>query len=212
MDSIHIDPCLLTMVQQLDAQFFHNEGWNRDPLMAALKIRSVVVLLNITPPAKDLCLTLFDSNKPIGHCYANLWTEFLRLQPIKLDAIQEDPRFNSDPSFVKFDKLMREAYIVHMGSLFQRVDQRGHLRDQIAHHCGLMVMQPYTGKGLATRLVAESDKLLKEKNFTIAIVETTSNTARRIYEKNGYQLFATLSMKQFDIPLDDDYSILYKEF
>lgn len=66
------------------------------------------------------------------------------------------------------------------------------------------------GKGFATALVSESDKLLKESGYKASVVETTNIASRRVFEKNGYTVFKAFDLANFGIDLKDQYTILYK--
>jgi GNAT superfamily N-acetyltransferase len=61
-------------------------------------------------------------------------------------------------------------------------------RDQVFHEFMLATASDYSGRGIATSLVRESNKLARHKGFKYCLAETTGPISRRILvEKLGYR-------------------------
>jgi hypothetical protein len=202
MDNIVVKRQLLSFDDQVKFGFFGSDGWGREPITKKLEIPDNVIGIIFPFPEAELCVTLFTGDVAIGHAHANIWNNYLTQLPVNLNAIQNDFK---EININKFVTLLRSVYQKGKELL---VTFNNH---KIVHRCGLMVLSSYSNMGLATMLIDKSDELLKEKGFDVAIVKTTNIYSRKTFEKNGYKLFFAFKLEEFQIPINDEYCILYKE-
>jgi len=195
----------LSFDKQFEAGFYGEKGWGKEPITSSLGVEGQTIGQIFPHPVSELCLTAYlDNLKPVGHCNANRWSDFLEKLPCNLHAL----RHLEHPGTQKFIALLRQVVVEEWVGLRPFLLSQGLKMDEIAHCCGLMIMMD--GKGFATALVSESDKLLKESGYKASVVETTNIASRRVFEKNGYTVFKAFDLANFGIDLKDQYTILYK--
>lgn len=196
----------LSFDEQFAAGFYGPDGWEKEPITSTLGVDGQTIGQIFPHADEGLCVTGHVDDKPVGHCNANEWSHFLDQLPINLYKLknleQEGPQ--------KFFKLLSTVCAEEWVGLRPHLLALGLSMKDIAHRCGLMTILP--GQGIATKLVIESDILLKEKGFKAVVVKTTHAGSRRVFEKNGYSAFKAFNLKDFGIDLDDQYTILYKIF
>lgn len=206
MSELKITQGGLSFDEQFAAGFYGPDGWDKEPITSALGVDGQTIG-QIFPHAKeDLCITGHIAGKPVGHCNANEWSDFLDQLPRNLHVLKDVAHDGSQ----KFIKLLRAVCAEEFVGLRPHLLALGLTMNVIAHRCGLMTM--LSGQGIATKLVVESDILLKEKGFKAVVVKTTFIGSRRVFEKNGYIVYKAFDLKDFGIDLEDQYTILYKIF
>lgn len=196
----------LPFSEQIAAGFYGIKGWKKEPVTSKLDITIAMVGKIFPQPNDKFSITGNFNGVPIGQCNAIEWKSFLDQMPLNLYSLKD----SEHDGVQTFCKLMREVLSYEMIELKTHFFLIGLTMNDIAHRSGLMTM--ISGKGFATQLVIESDKLLKNSGFKAAVVKTSHNGSRKIYEKEGYVVFKEFDLKKFDIEIDDKYTILYKIF
>lgn len=201
---VSIIPRQLTFAEQLAAGFFSDQGWGAEPITK----KQGDVLGKLFPSQEDeLCVTAFKGQTPIGHCKANNWLKFSHEININVNVLLNT---NTDPDTNTFLTLVRSVIDFQFYALRVFLYGAGFRWNTIAHNCGLMVVSTHGNLGIATRLVAESDKLLASKGYKAVVVETTNIKSKKAFLKNGYVEYKEYYLPEYGIDIDDNYSILYK--
>jgi len=198
---------VLSFDDQMAAGFYSDEGWGAEPITKELQVPGDVIGQIFPHQQDNISFTAFFGGKPIGHCSANMWIDFLEKIPGNLN-VQNSNVLASDGT-KKFVQLLKAVVLVEETQLKDFFVLKGIDINKVSHNCGLMVLSEHKGKGVGTQLVAESDKVLSQE-FSANVVETTNAASRRAFEKNGYVEFKSFVLTLFSIPIEDKYSIMYK--
>jgi len=189
-------------------KFFSDVGWYREPIFKTLGITKDIIITIFPKAENDMSLTAFINGEPIGQCTANKWEYFISQVPVHIFNVKE----NKDKNVHKLIKLQEKMNNCEKDVLLPFMFKQNFAYQDIAHVCGLMVLNDYAQKGIGTKLVAEIDKLLVSQGYKVAVVETSNMKSRKTFEKNGYVEFAFFALADFGIDFDDRYSIMYKIF
>lgn len=208
--TMRIEQKLLLVEEQNAAGFYGKKGWGNEPITGEKGLNIGGELCGVFPDAvASMCLTAFFDADAIAQCNANLWFQYLEEMLVNLKNCET----NQHKGFQLFRSLLLAVVNVELVELKKFLtNEKGIDIIKIAHRCGLMVLEKYNGKGIATALVIESDKLLISQGFQAVVVKTTHSGSQRVFEKNGYQKFKSFDWQLFNIPGDDKYSIMYKIF
>lgn len=181
-------------------------GWSDELLTRALGVPGDVVGSIFPPPDEALSLTGFYDGKPIGQRNYNAWKRFLEELPHNLAKYE---RSESD-GVRRFVEVLRLAWREEL-ELQKALELRGYAIDEIAHACGIMILNQYRGRGYAMKLQRAVLPVLKERGYKVVVVETTNIASASIMEKVGFVKHRAFSYKtDLGVDLNDFYTLWYK--
>jgi hypothetical protein len=191
---------------QFGNEFFNEKGWGREPFTHTLQIPGEVFGV-FPPPDPSKCITAFDkkSNNPIGYVATNQWNIFTKQI---LENIETMKKKYTDGNVLKFLNVLEIAIKKELELLPKKFQELNITDDLVLHSCGLMVLDAYGGKGIATHLYKEREEIVK--GYKAIVVETTNIASAKVAKANGFELVHSIDYKSCDIPLDDMYSIWVK--
>jgi len=128
-------------------EFEGQDGWRREKITKLLQL-SPNFLKNVFPaPDKDLSITLVSRTfGPYTHIYGNRWNYYLEQQSQNLDFLLMEMLNDKEKAFVQ---LTRDALQCEK-ELKIKLEKEGY--NNVAHCCGLVVLESFSGYGIAQKL------------------------------------------------------------
>lgn len=183
--------------------FFGPLGWEREPMTNVLGVPGEII--GGTFPEKNPAMSLFAQmadGSLIGERNFNTWDTFLCELPRNLGKIAGSTH-EGTRTFHRLLSKVWEMELEFQGSLSNQVGGMG----KIAHGCGVMVLKPYEGAGVAKALTEAGLALLRKKGFKAVVFETTNPRSAALAKGAGAVFKGSIGYRAFGIPLDGEYSI-----
>ena len=183
------------------------DGWLREKITKLLKLTPKFLEEILPGPDYNLSITLVSRILgPYAHIYGNLWNFYLEQQSENLDCLLSELLNDNEKAFVQ---LLRDVLVCE-NELEKELETKGYETNTMVHVCGLMVIESFSGHGIAQKLIKTFDDYIRNKKYTAIVVETTNSTSRYIYEKSGYHVYKEFLHSDYGMNSDDKYTILYK--
>jgi len=182
----------------------------KEPVTSAANVDPKAIGMIFCPAASNLCITGWVGNTPMAMSNANYFSEHLKCFPGRIDVVAEE--FANDPGTLKFAHLQKDISEFELSTVLDILEIEGIDVNNVAHRSGLMVLEEYSGKGYAKRMIMESDRYLRSQDIEAVVVSPSWEGSRNIFLSQGYKIIGKFQLKDYGINLDDYNSYMIKIF
>lgn len=173
-------------VSEETPEFLTMQGWHREPLAQYLCVPDHIMYPLYNPVVPALSSAAYYGTTPIG-CRDVYWfkKDYLDVFPENKAKTQA---LNPDEKSVQFMRILQASYDYESDIIVKKCHELNIPLDKVAKNVGLMILQDFSGYGIATTLQAENLHHLRTLGVQAIVCDTTNPISARVMQKNGFTL------------------------